>query len=215
MKKKNRIIKFFHKRKRAKKKKKNLLLFFKFKKKKKNKSRKKKDQKLTSLTLFLFSAIIFGLIFQIIILSVNLIQLEAFESSQKIKLESENIKRFMLLEIENDFKANLNKSQWADIESKKELAEKIRYLDYLNSHLSKMIEAYQQDFSLQIFRKKLGEMEKMFQEVQNLQLISSRIANKVDTLLLFDKIDENQKELLEKDFDLFYEKTRLVKSFSF
>jgi hypothetical protein len=46
--------------------------------------------------------------------------------------------------------------------------------------------------------------------VQNIQIISSRITNKIDSSLLFEEISEDQKELIEKDFELFYEKIDLI-----
>ncbi len=103
--------------------------------------------------------------------------------------------------------------KWSVLENRQLLETKIRRLNYLNSHLSKTIEAYNNDFSLQLYRSSLERLENVFREVRNVQLISSRIANKIDTLLLFDEINENQKELLEKDFDLFYEKINLINSF--
>jgi len=229
MKNKNKFIKFFQKRNRARRKKKFWQFFGilskkikKFKRKRKiakfftwfqkRKKKKVEEKRLIKLIIVFFILIILALLQQIIRFSNDLIQLESREEQQKIQVELKVLKKQVAV-IETDFKNSQELLQWGKIENRQLLAEKIRHLNYLNSHLSKTIEAYNQDDSLQLFRKKLGNLEKVFQESQNVELISERIANKIDILLLFDQVDKNQKELLEKDFSLFYEKIDLINSF--
>ena len=210
MKKKNKLIKFFQKTKRAKKRKKfwkNLLSF-----KKRRKKPKKINEHLFVGLVLTGLLLVFLFVQQVIVFSQDLIQSEAANNYQKVQFELEIIEN-QIVEIGVDFENNLKLEKWSVLENRQLLETKIRRLNYLNSHLSKTIEAYNNDFSLQLYRSSLERLENVFREVRNVQLISSRIANKIDTLLLFDEINENQKELLEKDFDLFYEKINLINSF--
>ena len=177
------------------------------------KKKKKTDEKLsTGLILTALIVVVIFLLQQLAIFSSNLIQLEALEDRQEVQLELSELEKH-IIEMDNDFEDNLKTVKWNKAENRKQLAEKVRHLNYLNSHLLKTIEAYNQDFSLQFCRNNLVGLEQVFQEARNVQLISSRIANKIDTLLLFDIVNENQKDLLEKDLDLFYEKIELIRLF--
>lgn len=179
-------------------KKKSFLRFLKFKKRK-NKTNK-----------FLVS-FLFGLMVVLIVLIVfGLVEVEKINTKQKIQNEVDNLNRVILTEIEADFLDILNRTDWQDLEDKKQLAEKIRHLNYLNAHLQKTINQYYQDWSLKIFNFNKEELDDLFNQVQNIQIISTRITNKIDSILLFNEISEDQKELIEKDLELFYEKVDLV-----
>jgi hypothetical protein len=156
---------------------------------------------------------LFGLMMILVSLIVfGLLEVEKINTKQKIQSEVDNLNRVVLTEVESDFLDILNRTEWQDLEDKKQLAEKIRHLNYLNAHLQKTINQYYQDWSLKVFNFNKKELDEVFNQVQNIQIISSRITNKIDSVLLFDEVSEDQKELIEKDFELFYEKVDLIKS---
>jgi predicted PurR-regulated permease PerM len=154
---------------------------------------------------------LFGLILALVALIIfGLVEVEKINTKQKIQSEVDNLSRVVLTEVESDFLDILNRTDWQNLEDKKQLAEKIRHLNYLNAHLQKTINQYYQDWSLKIFNFNKKELDEIFNQVQNIQIISSRITNKIDSSLLFEEISEDQKELIEKDFELFYEKIDLI-----
>ena len=181
---------------------------------KKRKTKKKSPVKKTKNTysiflvifLFIFSLLVFAyqsfyLVQTALISEVNKTEEETKKEIRDLKAEVDEIR----IDFQEYYSQGTNQT-----EDQKEIAKKVRYLNYLNSHLSKTIEQYNLDFSIQFFKNYSRDLENLYREVVNIQLISNRIANKIDTLLLFDEISENQIELLEKDFDLFYEKTGLI-----
>jgi hypothetical protein len=190
-KRKKSFLKFFRKKK-------FFLRFLKFKKRK-NEANK-----------FLVS-FLFGLIWALVVLIIfGSVEVEKINTKQKIQSEVDNLSRVVLTEVESDFLDILNRTDWQNLEDKKQLAEKIRHLNYLNAHLQKTINQYYQDWSLKIFNFNKKELDEIFNQVQNIQIISSRITNKIDSSLLFEEISKDQKELIEKDFELFYEKIDLI-----
>ncbi len=101
-------------------------------------------------------------------------------------------------------------------ENKEILAEKIRELNYRNLHLLKLINAYDNDWSLQFFQKgRLVELDVFFEETRNVYLASIRVTNKFDAFLLLEELNEEQINLIKKDLELFYQKTKLILTFSF
>jgi len=202
--KKNWVKKFFKKITKRKKRK-SFWKFFSFKKRKKKQNKKI----ICNLAYFAIFAVGIVFIFQLALLFKTSIYLESFQSKQKIQFELSNLEQFVL-ETENDFKSYFKDAKWSIIENKKAMAEKIRHLNYLNVHLQKTIDQYNQDWSLKVFSENKKEIDQIFNQVQSSQLISSRIANKIDTLLLFEEINQKQIELVEKDLELFYEKNKSV-----
>jgi len=179
---------------------------------KKNINKKTEGSALSSiLVLSALGLTVFAIIFQLIFIVNSLVSIEAFENSQKFRLEIENIK-INIAEMDAVINNSLDELRWNDLESKKYLAKNIRDLDFLNVHLLKTIEAYDKDFSLQLFKNRLVVLERIAQESRNIYLISDRLANKIDTLLLFKELDDVQRSLLEKDLNLFYEKVDLIKN---
>jgi len=192
-----------------------LAKFFKKNKKKRNlKSRNDNEKTLAVFGLVGLVVLIFVLLCQVFSFAGNLIQIEAFESYQKVSAEVSGLERHVIY-IEGEIDGSLKSSKWDSVENRKKIAKQVRHLNVLNSHLTKTIEAHDNDFSLKVYKGSLVDLEKIFRETRNIQIISERIANKVDTLLLFETVSEDQKTLLEKDLDLFYEKVDLVYSLGF
>ena len=202
--KKNWVKKFFKKITKRKKRK-SFWKFFSFKKRKKKQS----EKLICNLVYFMLLILVIVFVVQLIFLFKTSIYLESFQSKQKIQFELSNLEQFVL-ETENDLKSYFKDAKWSIIENKKAMAEKIRHLNYLNVHLQKTIDQYNQDWSLKVFSENKKEIDQIFNQVQSSQLISSRIANKIDTLLLFEEINQKQIELVEKDLELFYEKNKSV-----
>lgn len=172
-------------------------------------SKKKRKQKQKA-KLFLAIILLILSLFLIVQQLNNLLQREVQNDLQTVQKEVGLLKDSVSA-LENQlFKSNLEEKNQED------LAEKIREINYQNLHLLKLINAYEEDLSLQFFRKgRLAELVIFFEETRNVYLASIRVADKFDTVLLFNELDEEQMELIKKDLELFYKKTELILSFSF
>gem|GEM_PF-2085679 len=173
------------------------------KKKSPVKKSKNKHNGFLVILLFVLSLLVFS--YQSFSLAEILIEKEMTEDQNEIAKELQNIQK-KNKEIKSSLKKNFS------FEEKKEMANKIRDLNFMNSHLTKSIEKYRQDISIQLLGKSNFNLDLIFKEALNIQLISSRIASKMDTLLLFDQISDEQMKLLEKDFDLLDEKIEFIGS---
>jgi hypothetical protein len=173
------------------------------------KAKRKKKEEGRRLEIFLILVLVFliSILFlkQIFVSFDNLIKNEASREYQEIRIEVKSLEN-SIKELDNylmDFNS-------IDKEERKKLAEKIRQINYQNLHLLKLINAYENDFSLQIFSFRFRELEKIIEETRNVYLISGRLINKFDSLLLFNQIENQQQEVIEKDLELFYQKTEKV-----
>lgn len=201
---KNKIIKNL--KKKFKRKKSLWDFLFKFKIKRKKKKEKRKLEIVLILILVLLASILF--LRQVFVSLDNLIKNEASREYQEIRREVQGLEN-SIKELENyllEFNA-------LESEEKKQLAEKVRQINYQNLHLLKLINAYENDLSLQVFSFRFKELEKIIEETRNVHLISGRLANKFDSLLLFSQIENQQQEVIKKDLELFYQKTEKVLTF--
>jgi hypothetical protein len=180
---------------------------FKFKAKRKKKEEGRRLEIVLILVLVFLILILF--LKQVFVSFDNSIKSEASQEYQKIRMEVQGLEN-SIKELDNylmEFNSISN-------EERKELAEKIRQINYQNLHLLKLINAYENDLSLQVFSFRFKELEKALEETRNVHLISGRLINKFDSLLLFNQIENQQQEVIEKDLELFYQKTEKVLNFS-
>jgi hypothetical protein len=134
----------------------------------------------------------------------SLVESEELETRTKLKKEIIDLE-YLIEDLELYIKNNSSNIAWKKTETKDELIIKIREIDYKNLILIMSLNDIRNDLSINLIKRDSDKLNNLVVLTNIVYLTSVRISSEINNVMFFDFLKKEDKRLLKKEFDLFYE----------